>query len=203
MQGSRFLLAFALGAVCGLHYDFLRGLRRSLRWLTPLLDLWFVLCWLVGNLLFALRLGGGQFRIYMLVGSLLGSAAYFAVLSRLFLPCFTKFWAVFSWPLRKLGTLGKIFLQFLKKIMKNIFSSEKKSVTIKRQNAMNTRTAASGGTYDAPAQIVTHYKAVDLGPDGLRLRHDHDITAADQRAGRGTRPKSRRGRGRRASHSRA
>ena len=126
MQGSRFLLAFALGAVCGLHYDFLRGLRRSLRWLTPLLDLWFVLCWLVGNLLFALRLGGGQFRIYMLVGSLLGSAAYFAVLSRLFLPCFTKFWAVFSWPLRKLGTLGKIFLQFLKKIMKNIFSSEKK-----------------------------------------------------------------------------
>ena len=105
MQGSRFLLAFALGAVCGLHYDFLRGLRRSLRWLTPLLDLWFVLCWLAGNLLFALRLGGGQFRIYMLVGSLLGSAAYFAVLSRLFLPCFTKFWAFFSWPLRKLGTL--------------------------------------------------------------------------------------------------
>ena len=35
-QGSRFLLAVALGAVYGLHYDLLRGLRRNLRWLTPL-----------------------------------------------------------------------------------------------------------------------------------------------------------------------
>ena len=91
-QGSRFLLAVALGVAYGLHYDLLRGLRRNLRWLTPLLDLWFVLSWLVGNLLFGLYAGDGQFRIYMLVGSLLGSAAYFLTLSRLILPLFSKMW---------------------------------------------------------------------------------------------------------------
>ena len=114
-QGSRFLLAVALGAAYGLHYDLLRGLRRNLRWLTPLLDLWFVLSWLVGNLLFGLYAGDGQFRIYMLVGSLLGSAAYFLTLSRLILPLFSKMWEILSWPFRMLGRLGKKFFIFLKK----------------------------------------------------------------------------------------
>lgn len=100
LQGSRFLLAALMGLACGLHYDLLRGLRRNLRWLTPLADLWFVLCWLAGNLLFALRFGDGQFRVSMLVGSLTGSALYFLTFSRLLLPVFGKFWEILSWPLR-------------------------------------------------------------------------------------------------------
>ena len=45
MQGSRFLLAVALGVAYGLHYDLLRGLRRNLRWLTPGTGSSAFICW--------------------------------------------------------------------------------------------------------------------------------------------------------------
>ena len=78
LQARQFLLSAALGAALGLHYDLLRGLRRWARWLTHPLDLWFALSVLAANLWFALRIGGGQFRIFALVGSALGAAGYFA-----------------------------------------------------------------------------------------------------------------------------
>ena len=124
-QGSRFLLAIALGLAGGLHYDLLRGLRRSLRGLTPLLDLWFCLCWLAGNLLFALWVGDGRFRVDMLAASLLGTAAYFFSLSRLLLPLFEGFWRLVTFPIRRLGRLGKKFLIFLKKLRKTSFHPQK------------------------------------------------------------------------------
>lgn len=86
LQARQFLLSAALGAALGLHYDLLRGLRRWARWLTHPLDLWFALSVLAANLWFALRIGGGQFRIFALVGSALGAAGYFAGPSRLLLP---------------------------------------------------------------------------------------------------------------------
>lgn len=49
LQGQQFLLSVCLGLIYGLHYDLLRGLRRSARWLTHLLDLWFALTWLLGT----------------------------------------------------------------------------------------------------------------------------------------------------------
>ena len=67
LQARQFLLSAALGAALGLHYDLLRGLRRWARWLTHPLDLWFALSVLAANLWFALRIGGGQFRIFALV----------------------------------------------------------------------------------------------------------------------------------------
>ena len=75
LQARQFLLSAALGAALGLHYDLLRGLRRWARWLTHPLDLWFALSVLAANLWFALRIGGGQFRIFALVGSALGAAS--------------------------------------------------------------------------------------------------------------------------------
>ena len=92
LQARQFLLSAALGAALGLHYDLLRGLRRWARWLTHPLDLWFALSVLAANLWFALRIGGGQFRIFALVGSALGAAGYFAGPSRLLLPVFGSFW---------------------------------------------------------------------------------------------------------------
>lgn len=86
LQARQFLLSAALGAALGLHYDLLRGLRRWARWLTHPLDLWFALSVLAANLWFALRIGGGQFRIFALVGSALGAAGYFAGRAACFCP---------------------------------------------------------------------------------------------------------------------
>ncbi|MDR0890391.1 MAG: spore cortex biosynthesis protein YabQ, partial [Oscillospiraceae bacterium] len=71
-QGSQFLLSLPFGLALGLFYDLLRGLRRYARWMTHLLDALFVVNYLLANLLFALYIGGGEFRIFMLLGSLLG-----------------------------------------------------------------------------------------------------------------------------------
>lgn len=140
LQARQFLLSAALGAALGLHYDLLRGLRRWARWLTHPLDLWFALSVLAANLWFALRIGGGQFRIFALVGSALGAAGYFAGPSRLLLPVFGSFWKLFTAPGRLLARGSKNFFEKTGIFSKNIFSSAKKSVTIK------TDTAACGGT---------------------------------------------------------
>ena len=69
LQSGQFLYAAALGAALGLIYDVLRGLRRSLRGLTPLLDLCFALSVLLSGLLLALYAGDGHYRIFMLLGT--------------------------------------------------------------------------------------------------------------------------------------
>ena len=109
LQARQFLLSAALGAALGLHYDLLRGLRRWARWLTHPLDLWFALSVLAANLWFALRIGGGQFRIFALVGSALGAAGYFAGPSRLLLPVFGSFWKLLRPPDASLPAEAKIF----------------------------------------------------------------------------------------------
>ena len=109
LQARQFLLSAALGAALGLHYDLLRGLRRWARWLTHPLDLWFALSVLAANLWFALRIGGGQFRIFALVGSALGAAGYFAGPSRLLLPVFGSFWKLFTAPGSLLARRSKKF----------------------------------------------------------------------------------------------
>lgn len=111
LQARQFLLSAALGAALGLHYDLLRGLRRWARWLTHPLDLWFALSVLAANLWFALRIGGGQFRIFALVGSALGAAGYFAGPSRLLLPVFGSFWKLFTAPGRLLARGSKKFFR--------------------------------------------------------------------------------------------
>ena len=134
LQARQFLLSAALGAALGLHYDLLRGLRRWARWLTHPLDLWFALSVLAANLWFALRIGGGQFRIFALVGSALGAAGYFAGPSRLLLPVFGSFWKLFTAPGRLLARGSKKFFEKTGIFSKNIFSSAKKSVTIKNRH---------------------------------------------------------------------
>ena len=78
LQGQQFLLAALMGVVFGLLYDFLRGLRRTARWTTHLLDVLFVLSFLFGSLLFALWIGNGEYRVFMLPGILLGMLLYFS-----------------------------------------------------------------------------------------------------------------------------
>ena len=122
LQARQFLLSAALGAALGLHYDLLRGLRRWARWLTHPLDLWFALSVLAANLWFALRIGGGQFRIFALVGSTLGAAGYFAGPSRLLLPVFGSFWKLFPAPCPR---KQKIFRKNGNFFEKHLFIGEK------------------------------------------------------------------------------
>lgn len=113
LQGSQFLLSVALGALYGLYYDLLRGLRRNLRALTHLLDLCFVLTCLLGNLLFALLIGNGEYRIFMLLGTGLGMCLWFLTLSRLVTRFSTAFWRFLTFPLRWVCRMCKEFLEFL------------------------------------------------------------------------------------------
>lgn len=183
LQARQFLLSAALGAALGLHYDLLRGLRRWARWLTHPLDLWFALSVLAANLWFALRIGGGQFRIFALVGSALGAAGYFAGPSRLLLPVFGSFWKLFTAPGRLLARGSKKIFEKTGIFSKNIFSSAKKSVTIKNRHRRMRRhdTNSVGGEQDAPAKIITHYKTSDPRGHDLRDRDGGHPPAADQR----------------------
>ncbi|MGM9553734.1 MAG: spore cortex biosynthesis protein YabQ [Faecousia sp.] len=182
LQGSQFLLAAALGLLYGLHYDLLRGLRRNLRGLTHLLDAWFVLSCLLGNLCFALLVGNGEYRVFMLLGTAIGIFLWFFTLSRLFTRWSTTFWRVVTFPLRWFCRMCRKFLEFLKKSVKYLFSRARKSVTIRRQNSRSPQKKTSGGMYDAPVQIVTHYQARHTGGDAIRNRHHRHTSAKDQRA---------------------
>lgn len=144
-QGSQFLLAVLLGIAYGLVYDLLRGLRRTARKLTHILDLLVCILILCGNLLFALYVGRGEYRIFMAMASILGAAVYFSTLGRLLLSLFCAFWKLLFLPFRKIFCfLCKIFkkLQFF---AKNLFSFRKKSVKIKAQCKMKPAKNGQGG----------------------------------------------------------
>lgn len=86
--------AAALGASAGLVYDLLRALRlmdRRDHWLTHLLDALFAAALGLGLLWLALVVGGGELRLYMLTGALLGAVVWFGLLSRLLRPLWV-FW---------------------------------------------------------------------------------------------------------------
>ena len=100
LQGVQFLLSALVGLAYGIHYDILRGLRRTLPAAKHLLDFWFALTFLIGNLLLALYVGNGEYRIFMLLGTALTMVVYFVTISRFFLLVFTKFWQFLTFPLR-------------------------------------------------------------------------------------------------------
>lgn len=133
-QGSQFLLAALLGAVYGLIYDLFRGLRRTAHGLTHILDLLICLLILCGNLLFALYIGQGEYRIFMAVASGLGAILYFSTLGRLLLPVFRGFWKLLFLPFRKIWDFLYKFFKKQQIFKKNLFSFHQKSVKIKRQH---------------------------------------------------------------------
>ena len=170
LQGVQFLLSALVGLAYGIHYDILRGLRRTLPAAKHLLDFWFALTFLIGNLLLALYVGNGEYRIFMLLGTALAMVVYFVTISRFFLLVFTKFWQFLTFPLRFICKSCKKFLRKLLKKVKNIFSSRKKSVTIDTQHKRIPKNLRLEGTPDE-TQIITHYKAHHSGRGDLRSRN--------------------------------
>lgn len=94
-QLSDWGLAMLLGIVCGTVYDLLRPLRlqhRCSHALTHLVDAVYILTVLLCVFLFTLRIGQGEFRLFMLCAFLCGLAVYYLLLSRLLRPLW-DFWA--------------------------------------------------------------------------------------------------------------
>ncbi len=87
-------LSALLGAAGAVLYDLLRAVRlrrRQSRPLTHLLDGLYVLLGLLVMSLFTLRLGGGELRLYMLLGTGLGAVLYFLLPAPLLRPLW-DFW---------------------------------------------------------------------------------------------------------------
>ena len=94
-QALTLAAAVLLGAALALLYDLLRALRlrrRGSRALTAVLDTLYVAALAVSGLAFALRLGGGELRLYAIVFGLCGAWAYGALLSPVLRPLW-NFWA--------------------------------------------------------------------------------------------------------------
>lgn len=121
LQARQFLFSAILGLLYGLLFELLRGLWRCLPWLRHVLDFFFSLCFAAGNVLFALYVGDGEFRIFMLIGIFLGMGLHFLLLRHFFQPVFSVFWRYITWPLRFFARLCKKILEFLKKRVKNSF----------------------------------------------------------------------------------
>ena len=177
LQAIQFLLSALVGLAYGIHYDLLRALRQTLPALRHILDFWFALSFLIGNLLLALYVGNGQYRIFMLLGTVLAMTVYFLTVSRFLVGIFTKFCGIITFPLRFFGAKCKKILKKLVKKAKNIFSTRKKSVTIKNRQKNLPHFKRSEGTY-GEAKIITHYKAHHSGSHDLR-RRDHRRPSAE------------------------
>ena len=92
-QLASFGWSVLMGLLLAVVYDLLRTvrLRRGSAWLMHGLDALYVAALLLVVLLFALRQGEGELRLYMLLGMALGAAAYAAALHRLLQPVWS-FW---------------------------------------------------------------------------------------------------------------
>lgn len=176
-QALGFVWTLALGAGLGVLYDLLRGLRRSLRWLTPILDGLFALTLLTANVLFALTVGRGEFRLASLFGEAAGLTLWFLTLSRLFCRLSVAFWRGVTFPVRLLGRIVGVFLKKSRKKIKNLFSSARKSVTM--IEARRVRHLRTEEPEYATAQIITHYKADSSDAHGVCDRDDRADSAAD------------------------
>ena len=94
-QARCFLASLLLGFILSLLYDLLRAVRlrrATKRRFTSALDLLYCAAFALLTFLFALRIGGGELRLYMLCSALFGAVSYFTLCARLFRPPWA-FWA--------------------------------------------------------------------------------------------------------------
>ena len=118
-QARCFLASLLLGFILSLLYDLLRAVRlqrATKRRFTSALDLLYCAAFALLTFLFALRIGGGELRLYMLFSVLLGAVSYFAFCARLFRPL----WAFWAEVLFSFARLAAAPLRWLQKFMVNL-----------------------------------------------------------------------------------
>lgn len=114
-QARCFLASLLLGFSLSLLYDLLRAVRlrrATKRRFTSALDLLYCAAFALLTFLFALRIGGGELRLYMLCSALLGAVSYFALCARLFRPL----WAFWAEVLFSFARLAAAPLRWLQKV---------------------------------------------------------------------------------------
>ena len=121
------LYALALGTAAALLYDLLRAIRmhrRRSRALTNALDTLYCLLLAALCFAFALHIGGGELRLYMLFAAIGGTALYFLLFSRFLRPLW-DFWAETLFALLRLLRLpihgAKTLCDKLTKLCKRLF----------------------------------------------------------------------------------
>ena len=152
VQVSAQLLLFGqsilLGLGLALLYDLLRPLRRRGRRLTALLDGAFCLAAGLTLLLFALRRGAGELRLYCLLGAMGGAVLQFACFSPLLAPLW-DFWAQTAEAAVRLALLPLRWLgrgiKKVEKFRKNLFYFWRKWFTIRKIGAVAHRRRPKGG----------------------------------------------------------
>lgn len=114
-QARCFLASLLLGFILSLLYDLLRAVRlrrATKRRFTSALDLLYCAAFALLTFLFALRIGGGELRLYMLCSALLGAVSYFTLCTRLFRPL----WAFWAEVLFSFARLAAAPLRWLQKV---------------------------------------------------------------------------------------
>ena len=114
-------LSALLGAAGAAFYDMLRSIRlrrRQNRTLTYLLDGLYVALALLVLSVFALRLGGGQLRLYMLLGTMLGAGLYFLLPASFLRPLWDSWTDVAAEVLRLLWLPPAFLLGLVKNLCK-------------------------------------------------------------------------------------
>lgn len=114
-QARCFLASLLLGFILSLLYDLLRAVRlrrATKRRFTSALDLLYCAAFTLLTFLFALRIGGGELRLYMLCSALFGAVSYFTLCAWLFRPL----WAFWAEVLFSFARLAAAPLRWLQKV---------------------------------------------------------------------------------------
>jgi len=195
-QAQGFFAALLLGVSLSLLYDLLRAVRlrrAARRRLTGALDALYCALAALLTFLFALRVGGGELRLYMLFAALLGAVCYFAFCARLLRPLW-DFWAevlfavfrLFAAPLRRLqkvyGKLAKLCKRyFLFSRNRLIIKSYERSArfALRRTRKKEEQRHGSTGQKREKAHQFSH-GACHRDPDCARGGAAHSPQSADR-----------------------
>ncbi len=142
-MGAAGLCGLLLGAV----YSFLRPLRPR-----ALADTLFVTALLYGTLVVSFAVCRGDPRFGDNAAMYGGLFLWLLTFGRWLRPVFAGFWKALGRFLRLILYPGKKFFEKMRQIIKNIFASLKKWVTIKWNNRRYTR-RKTGGPHDADQKV--------------------------------------------------
>ena len=166
-QLAGYLTAAVLGLAAGAVYDLLRVVRlrrRRNRRLTHALDGLFVAALALVSLWFALRVGQGELRLFMLSAMALGALVYALALSPLFLPLWD------FWLSAAVGTVRLLLtpLRWAIRTAKKGAAAAKKAFLFRRKCAMiKTECSTEEGTAHGTAEEnkKTHQRSAAAGAD--------------------------------------
>ena len=182
---AEFSASMLLGLALGVFYDALRALRRLRARLTLPLDVLFALTFAAALLLFALYPGRGLFRLFAFAGLVLGAGLYFLTLSPILLRVYGRLYRIIGGAARMAAAPVGIFLHFVGQILKTLFASVKKWVTILgkiRRKRSRERSAAQNEV----CQIIAAGEADPSDRGGVCYRYPGVAAPPDHRkTGRG------------------